>query len=141
MDYMEKIVEMLDVDLNEKFELKTKDNYTLDGVYYFNHNYELIKCDNVNGKIVAPNSDLVDILRGYYEIKMVPYIPKDGETFYYPINKRDAVIKEKFDSNNVLHLALRALGITYEKESYARKNFPTDYETLTGKDYFDFGKG
>ena len=40
MNYMEKVVEILDVDLDEKFKLKTKDNYTLDGVYYFNHNYE-----------------------------------------------------------------------------------------------------
>ena len=140
MNYMEKIVEILDVDLDEKFKLKTKDNYTLDGVYYFNHNYELIKCDNINGKNVAPNSDLVDILNGYYRIKMIPYIPKDGETFYYPTNKRDVVIKEKFDSNNILHLALRALGITYKKEAQARKNFPSDYTILTGKDYFDFGK-
>jgi hypothetical protein len=75
MNYMPKVLEMLGVEVGEKFDVK-RWSYN---PHQFDEDFDLV---NKYGNCVS-NTVIVELLKGTYEIEKLPWKPKDDEIYYF----------------------------------------------------------
>lgn len=75
MNYMPKVLEMLGVEVGEKFNIKP----LIGNPYYFDEDYILV---NKNGHNVDDDK-IIRILAGDFEIEKLQWKPKDDELYYF----------------------------------------------------------
>ena len=78
MNYMPKVLEMLGVEVGEKFNIKP----LIGNPYHFDEDCILV---NKNGHDVDDDK-IIQILTGAYEIERLPWKPKDGEFYHCVLN-------------------------------------------------------
>lgn len=128
---MPKIAEMLGVEMGEKFEIENTERnvcvvLAADGLHISEGDYFGIP----NGKL------LQKVLCGLYEVKKLPWEPKDGENYYYAnIERGDTCCG--YWQYDTLDYAMKALGMIYRSRKEAEAHFAQDYEKLTGKKVVD----
>lgn len=74
MNYMPKVLEMLGVEVGEKFKVKEFDN----NPYHFDCEYILVDSNNNDMEF----QNITQILRGVIEIEKLPWKPKEGEYYH-----------------------------------------------------------
>lgn len=91
MNYYKQVAEMLDLEMDEKFKLKSDGIDCYGGTYYFSE--DGLKCID---STLNNNWVLASILVGKAKIVRFPFKPKIGGSYwhYYPIN--GAVYKDKW---------------------------------------------
>ena len=75
MNYMPKVLEMLGVEVGEKFNIKEFDN----NPYYFDCRYVLVDSNKHDMEF----QNITQILRGAISIEKLPWKPKKGEKYYF----------------------------------------------------------
>ena len=131
MNYMNKVAEMLDVELNEEFYVK-------------NHTGDTYKLTEQGLKLHTPSvdewldtgQDLIFLLNGVYEIVKKPWKPKDEE-FYYTIyinlkNEATILCCRWYDSNDCYEHYV--LGNCFRSEEEAKKYADKYTEWLRNKE-------
>ena len=124
---MKQVAEILGVELGEKFiientESKMRVVLDADGLHI-----------SVGGFLGTPKPDMLqNLLCGLYEVKKLPWEPKENERYYCPSITYNCVTD--FDWGNLtLDFAMKALGMIYRTREEAEAHFSEDYERLTGK--------
>lgn len=83
MNYMPEVLDMLGVEVGEKFNIKP----LIGNPYHFDEDCILV---NKNGHNVDDDK-IIQILTGAYEIEKLPWKPKDGENYWCVIANGDKV--------------------------------------------------
>ena len=96
---------MLGVKLNEEFELNGSN-----AIYKLSQYGFFFKCDGAWMR--ASDYLLIDIIKGEYTIKKLPWKPKAGETYYLPILEFTNFAKCKW-TDNVLETTLYNAGMIF----------------------------
>ena len=142
MNLIPKIAEMLDIGLDEPFEISTRDGYKVcrffvrgNGVAYlekFNKDFNQWTQENTDeiGKIVV----------GAYLVRKLPFEPKDGERYWYVgwdlITKAPYVTDSEFcDVDMCCHH--KYCGNCFRTKAEAEKHKYEIYEKLTGKKWVE----
>ena len=125
---MTEVAALLGVELGEEFIIQNADRketvvLAADGLH-------VIQPNNVlgpdHGKLLSK------VLQGLYEVKKLPWEPREGERYCYP-----SVSAKNVDCTNWIccsfDYAMKELGMVYRSEEEAKAHFPADYERLTGK--------
>ena len=125
---MPEIAKMLGVELGEEFIIENQDRketvvIALDG-------FHVIQPNNVlgpdHGKLLSK------VLQGLYEVKKLPWEPKEGDIYYYCCAHEKGVASFDYD-RDTFDLAMKALGMIYRTKEEAEAHYAEDYERLTGK--------
>lgn len=109
-NYMQDVANILGVELGEEFKLdgrETKYKFTENGLYFYASD-GWWQCSNVL---------LPKILKGELEIIKLPWQPKEGDVYYYPGDKFNAVYHSIW-GNSVFGFAYKEAGLifkTYEE--------------------------
>ena len=74
MNYMPKVLEMLGVEVGEKFNIKP----LIGNPYHFDEDCILVNKNGLN----VDDDKIIQILTGTYEIEKLPWKPKDGREYY-----------------------------------------------------------
>ena len=122
------IAKLLGVELGEEFIIENKDCketvvLAMDGLHVIQPN-----------NVVGPDHGklLSKVLQGLYEVKKLPWEPREGERYCYP-----SVSAKNVDCTNWIccsfDYAMKALGMIYKTPEEAQAHFAEDYEKLTGK--------
>ena len=122
------IAKLLGVELGEEFIIENADRKEtvvlgMDGLH-------VIQPNNVlgpdHGKLLSK------VLQGLYEVKKLPWEPREGERYCYP-----SVSAKNVDCTDWIccsfDYAMKALGMIYKTPEEAQAHFAEDYEKLTGK--------
>ena len=122
------IAKLLGVELGEEFIIENADRKEtvvlgMDGLH-------VIQPNNVlgpdHGKLLSK------VLQGLYEVKKLPWEPREGERYCYP-----SVSAKNVDCTNWIccsfDYAMKALGMIYKTPEEAQAHFAENYEKLTGK--------
>ena len=125
---MPEIAKLLGVELGEEFIIENADRKEtvvlgMDGLH-------VIQPNNVlgpdHGKLLSK------VLQGLYEVKKLPWEPREGERYCYP-----SVSAKNVDCTDWIccsfDYAMKALGMIYKTPEEAQAHFAEDYEKLTGK--------
>ena len=124
---MPEVAELLGVELGEKFIIENAEHnlqvvLVADGLH--------VTKDDFFG---SSNSKLLqNVLCGLFEVKKLPWEPREGERYYYP-----SVSAKNVDCTNWIccsfDFAMKALGMVYRTRDEAQARFAEDYERLTEK--------
>lgn len=123
---MPEVAKMLGLEIGEKFIIENTERnvcvvLAADGLHIAEDDYLGIP----NGKL------LQKVLCGLYEVKKLPWEPKEGERYFYP-----SISAKRVDCTNWIcgsfDYAMKALGMVYKTLEEAQECFPEDYEKLTG---------
>ena len=122
------IAKLLGVELGEEFIIENADRKEtvvlgMDGLH-------VIQPNNVlgpdHGKLLSK------VLQGLYEVKKLPWEPREGERYCYP-----SVSAKNVDCTDWIccsfDYAMKALGMIYKTPEEAQAHFAENYEKLTGK--------
>ena len=125
---MAAVAKMLGVELGEEFIIENADRketvvLSADGFHVIQPN-DILGPDH--GKLLSK------VLQGLYEVKEIPWEPKEDEHFYRPNIISKAVSNETW-SGSTLNYALKAFGMIYRTKAEAEAHLAEDYERLTGK--------
>lgn len=125
---MTELAKLLGVELGEKFIIENADRketvvLAADGFHVIQPN-DVVGPDH--GKLLSK------VLQGLYEVKIIPWEPKEDEQFYRPNIICKAVSNELW-SGSTLNYALKVFGMVYRTREEAEAHFAEDYERLTGK--------
>ena len=125
---MPEIAKLLGVELGEEFIIENADRKEtvvlgMDGLH-------VIQPNNVlgpdHGKLLSK------VLQGLYEVKKLPWEPREGERYCYP-----SVSAKNVDCTDWIccsfDYAMKALGMIYKTPEEAQAHFAENYEKLTGK--------
>ena len=125
---MAAVAKLLGVELGEEFIIENKDRK--ETVVLAADGFHVIQPNDVLG----PDHGflLSKVLQGLYEVKIIPWEPKEDEQFYRPNMLIKAVSNEKW-CGSTLNYALKELGMVYRTREEAEAHFAEDYERLTGK--------
>ena len=125
---MPEIAKLLGVELGEEFIIENADRKEtvvlgMDGLH-------VIQPNNVLG---PDHGELLSkVLQGLYEVKKLPWEPREGERYCYP-----SVSAKNVDCTDWIccsfDYAMKALGMIYKTPEEAQAHFAEDYEKLTGK--------
>lgn len=125
---MEKVAELLGMELGEEFIIENADRketviIAADGLH-------VIQPNNVLG---PQNWKLFSkVLEGLYDVRKKPWEPKEGDAYYYPhVSERKTICWSW--TGDTMDYAFKALGMIYRTREEAEANFAKDYEKLTGK--------
>lgn len=124
MNYLDSFLKQLCLDKNEHFFLYDN-SHKLVGEFYFDDRLYLIE-HNSRGDSYSNFNILRDVLVGNLAVKKMPFLPKNGEIFYY--NTDEKVNSAVFDEKMLLHKSLRALKVVYKTKEQAVNNFTKDLE-------------
>ena len=91
MNYMPKVLEMLGVEVGEKFNIKP----LIGNPYHFDEDCILV---NKNGHNVDDDK-IIQILTGAYEIEKLPWKPKEDDE-YYIVCENENIINCRWSSRN-----------------------------------------
>lgn len=124
---MPEVAALLGVEIGEKFIIENAEHnlqvvLVADGLH--------VTKDDFLG---SSNSKLLqNVLCGLFEVKKLPWEPKEGERYCYP-----SVSAKNVDCTNwtccSFDYAMKALGMIYKTPEEAQAHFAEDYEKLTGK--------
>ena len=125
---MAAVAKLLGVELGEEFIIENKDRketvvLAMDGLHVIQPN-----------NVVGPDHGklLSKVLQGLYEVKKLPWEPREGERYCYP-----SVSAKNVDCTNWIccsfDYAMKALGMIYKTPEEAQAHFAENYEKLTGK--------
>lgn len=125
---MPEVAKLLGVELGEEFIIENKDRK--ETVVLAADGFHVIQPNNVlspdHGKLLSK------VLQGLYEVKKLPWEPREGERYYYP-----SVSAKNVDCTNWIccsfDYAMKALGMVYRTRDEAQARFAEDYERLTEK--------
>lgn len=125
---MAAVAKMLGVEIGEEFIIENKDRketvvLAADGFHVIQPN-DVLGPDH--GKLLSK------VLQGLYEVKIIPWEPKEDEQFYRPNIICKEVSKELW-SGSTLNYALKVFGMVYRTREEAEAHFAEDYQRLTGK--------
>ena len=125
---MAAVAKMLGVELGEEFIIENKDRK--ETVVLAADGFHVIQPNNV----LSPDHGflLSKVLQGLYEVKIIPWEPKEDEQFYRPNIICKAVSNAKW-CGSTLNYALKELGMVYRTREEAEAHLEKDYERLTGK--------
>lgn len=134
MNLIPKIVEMLGVEIGERFEIDGTDRDS--GIYYYFTETELIQHIPVRTPDYAQYRMLADLIMGDKKIIKLPFEPKDGERYWYVcwdlITKAPYVTDSEFcDVDMCCHH--KYCGNCFRTEAEAERHKYEIYEKLTGK--------
>lgn len=121
MNYMKKVADLLGVEINEEFKVRSTK-------YTQNVNSEIFvftKVGITTDDGITRNDILIDLLLGVFEIVKLPWKPKNGEAYYY-IDTDDKVTYETFDPSVVYDIALYKLGKLYRTREEAEAHAEED---------------
>ena len=127
-NFMAAVAKLLGVELGEEFIIENADRKEtvvlgMDGLH-------VIQPNNVLGP--DHGTLLSKVLQGLYEVKKLPWEPREGERYCYP-----SVSAKNVDCTNWIccsfDYAMKALGMIYRTKEEAEAHFAEDYEKLTGK--------
>ena len=122
------IAKLLGVELGEEFIIENADRKEtvvlgMDGLHVIQQN-----------NVVGPDHGklLSKVLQGLYEVKKLPWEPREGERYCYP-----SVSAKNVDCTDWIccsfDYAMKALGMIYKTPEEAQAHFAENYEKLTGK--------
>lgn len=125
---MTELAKLLGVELGEEFIIENKERketvvLAMDGFHVIQPN-DVVGPDH--GKLLSK------VLQGLYEVKIIPWEPKEDEQFYRPNIISKAVSNEKW-CGSTLNYALKVFGMVYRTREEAEAHFAEDYQRLTGK--------
>ena len=81
----------------------------------------------------SSNSKLLqNVLCGLFEVKKLPWEPKEGDR-YYVLNTNALFIETFIWDNSTFGHAAKNMGIIYRTKAEAEAHLEKDYEKLTGK--------
>ena len=124
------ILKMYGIEPLEKFRVVQNNKYK-EGVFWFSQITGLI--NEIDGQEKNADDVFNKICTGRAEIIKIPWQPKEGETFYYPDVVTGSINADKFNSQLMLHMSLKALKVVYRERGEASEAFPEDYNKITGK--------
>lgn len=131
MSYMEKVAEMLGIEIGEEFKIEFDDGRLSIGIYEFSD--KGILCSN--GQFME-SPCLWHLIKGEYKIVKLPWKPKSGDKYYTYLQKREEWIVGTFTWNNdIFDYAGLRCGIVFRTEQEALNALPQKYKELTGKEY------
>lgn len=120
MNYMKKVADLLGVEINEEFKVRSTK-------YTQNVNSEIFvftKVGITTDDGITRNDILIDLLLGVFEIVKLPWKPKNGEHIYYIDGAGD--IQRDYFYRNIGDFALYKLGKLYrtyeEAEAHAEED-------------------
>ena len=125
---MAAVAKLLGVELGEEFIIENKDRK--ETVVLAADGFHVIQPNNVvgpdHGKLLSK------VLQGLYEVKKIPWEPREGERYCYP-----SVSAKNVDCTDWIccsfDYAMKALGMIYKTPEEAQAHFAENYEKLTGK--------
>ena len=127
-NFMAAVAKLLGVELGEEFIIENKDRK--ETVVLAADGFHIIQPNNVvgpdHGKLLSK------VLQGLYEVKKLPWEPKEGDWYYYP-GVSDGRVYHAMWLNASMCYALKTLGMVYRTEAEAKAHMAEDYERLTGK--------
>lgn len=126
-NYMADVAEMLGVELDEKFHIKSSDDW----IYRLNLQGLETKCQG--NKWLECNHLLPKLLNGELEIIKLPYKPKYDDK-YYCVSVPQRCVRKCYWSNMTRDYAFYKLGMCYPTYEEAEAHFAEDYKKLTGKE-------
>lgn len=124
---MPKVAKMLGVELGEKFIIENAEHnlqvvLAADGLH--------VTKDDFLG---SSNSKLLQkVLCGLFEVKKLPWEPKEGDVCYYPLPSDKMTGRTKW-TGCLVQLALKNLGMIYRTNEEADAHLAEDYKRLTGR--------
>lgn len=120
MNYMEKVAEMLGIEIGEKFKIRFESGIVPDALYMFTDNG--IYMSNA----VFKSEDLLwRLLTGRIEIVKLPWKPENGEIVWY-ICYDGSLDFQHFCNQSVKLLMLYKLGKLYRTKAEAEKHADED---------------
>ena len=125
---MAAVAKLLGVELGEEFIIENADRketvvLSADGFHVIQPN-DILGPDH--GKLLSK------VLQGLYEIKKIPWEPKNCDDSYV-LNVTTGRIECYSWGTTTFDLAVKALGMIYRTEAEASAHMAEDYERLTGK--------
>lgn len=115
MNYMSKIAEMLGVEINEEFKVRSTK-------YTQNVNSEIFVFTKVG---ITRNDILIDLLLGVLEIVKLPWKPKDRELVWY-VDADRKIRSVEFSDSNCRDLFLYKLGMLYRSLDGVKAHIETN---------------
>ena len=123
MNYMEKVAEMLGVELGEKFTMI--DTATREECNYEYYIDNLCLCAIIGGDSYEDRLGLQRVLNGRYKVIKLPWKPKDNETVFY-LDGRDNVNCMQFSKSSHYDLMIYKLGKLYRTREEAEAHAEED---------------
>ena len=125
---MPEVAALLGVEIGEEFIIENADRK--ENVVFAADGFHVIQPNNVvgpdHGKLLSK------VLQGLYEVKKLPWEPREGERYCYP-----SVSAKNVDCTDWIccsfDYAMKDLGMIYKTPEEAQAHFAEDYEKLTGK--------
>lgn len=106
-NYMLDVARMLGVEIGEPFDAIVENGITSPcGPFYFDENWKIR--DNNDG--IVPYWFLEKILIGEYTLQKRPWMPKDGESYYYIRSTDGFISRSTFRSVDADDLAMLSVG-------------------------------
>ena len=125
---MPAVAKLLGVELGEEFIIENADRK--ENVVLALVGLRVIRPNNVvgpdHGKLLSK------VLQGLYEVKKIPWEPKEGD-MYYVLNTRALFIESFMWDNGTFDYAAKNMGIIYRTKEEAEAHLEEDYMKLTGK--------
>ena len=121
MNYMSKIAEMLGVEINEEFKVRSTK-------YTQNVNSEIFvftKVGITTDDGITRNDILIDLLLGVLEIVKLPWKPKDRELVWY-VDADRKIRSVEFSDSNCRDLFLYKLGMLYRSLDGVKAHIETN---------------
>lgn len=129
-NYYFDLAAILGVEIDEVFKISNKKN-----TYYISEEKGLVRVDERGYEYHGLNiaETLAMLFSGQLVVKRLPFIPKDGQYYYYPSPDLESVQKTPWEGNDIDYMSL-VLGMCYRSEADAWEHFSSDYKKLTGKE-------
>ena len=125
MNYIKEIAKLLDCEVGEEFNvIYNTSEYSKYNPFKFTET-SLVDKDGDNS-----NDVLAFLLRGYYSIEKLPFVPKVGE-YYWTYS--DIICRYIWD-NTIFHKERKILGIVFRTEQEAKDYLPTWQKRLEGEE-------
>lgn len=131
MNHIEKVAEMLGVEIGEEFKVAFDDDrLSADSFMFLN---EGIFCSN---KHLVSAPFIWHLINGEYKIVKLPWKPKYGDKYYtYYTNGEEWLIWDSTWSGDVSDYARLKSGIAFRTSQEALNALSQKYKELTGKEY------
>ena len=117
MNYMKDVAKILGVELEEEFKIKG-----FEPIYKITNYGLVIKTDSNNWREMSGDTFL-QLIRGDYVIRKLPWQPKDGEKYYTPSPLFDRAIRYCWD-DFPLDFALKEVGMVFKTEKECEATLP-----------------
>lgn len=127
---MEDIAKLLGVELNEEFIIENADRketvvLAADG-FHVVQPHDVLGPDH--GKLLSK------VCQGLYEVKKIPWQPKEGEEYWFYNSFNDMIVWQHWHGSTDDY-ARKLAGLIYKTEQKACAHVAEDYKRLTGCEY------